>query len=215
MSTAPTATDPKSLSKEDQRRLLECTQDLFGEDDGARERAALALVDFGAPGAMAAARILADRALCKHRKGVWALLHTVADLLSLEVPRQIEADLIAACVDFLVDLRDNEEYVGWMVADTLATHARESDAGPGVDQVHAGFLRALRSPHALPQLGAIYGLAAMAMPEARADLVEAEGALAAAAVEDYLARVLRRLEAGEPPEVFEDPNRPAPDEAIH
>lgn len=203
-----TPKDPtKALSKEEQKKLLSCTARLFADpdaaEDGDRERAALELVDFGPAGAVAVARLLGDAELRKHRKGMWALLHSLADLLSLDIPAETEANLVAAGVEFVLTLDDNSQYVGWMAADALAQHCREDARPTSVDAIFAGFQRALQGDHALRQLAGIYGLAAMEHPDSLSELVQATEGLASREAEAYLARTLERLRAGEPPEVFD------------
>ena len=200
--------DPaKALSKEEQKKLLACTARLFAdpdaEDDGDRERAALDLVDFGPAGAVAVARLLGDPELRKHRKGMWALLHTLADLLSLDIPAETESTLVEAGVEFVLELDDNSHYVGWMAADALAQHCREDARPASVDAIFAGFQKALHGDHALRQLAGIYGLAALEHPDSISELVEAEGGMASKEAERYRKRTLERLRAGEPPEVFD------------
>jgi hypothetical protein len=203
-----TPKDPaKALSKEEQKKLLACTARLFAdpeaEPDGDRERAALELVDFGPAGAVAVARLLGDAELRKHRKGMWALLHSLADLLSLDIPEETEATLVKAGVEFVLELDDNSQYVGWMAADALAQHCREDARPASVDAIFAGFQKALQGDHALRQMAGTYGLAAMEHPDSLSELVDATGGMASREAERYLARTLERLREGEPPEVFD------------
>jgi hypothetical protein len=203
-----TPKDPaKALSKEEQQKLLACTARLFAdpdaEADGDRERAALELVDFGPAGAVAVARLLGDAELRKHRKGMWALLHSLADLLSLDIPEETEATLVKAGIEFVLELDDNSQYVGWMAADALAQHCREDARPASVDAIFSGFQRALQGDHALRQLAGIYGLAAMEHPDSLTELVDVLGGMASDEAERYLARTLERLRGGEPPEVFD------------
>lgn len=203
-----TPKDPaRSLSKDEQKKLLACTARIFsdpeGEDDGERERAALELIDFGPAGAVAVARLLGDRDLRQHRKGMWALLHTLADLLSLDIPAETEATLVEAGLEFLVELDDNAQYVGWMAADALAQHCRNDARPASVDAVFAGFQRLLQGDHALRQLAGIYGLAAMEHPDSLTELVDAIGGMASQEAERYLEKTVARLREGDPPEVFD------------
>ncbi len=197
--------NPKDLTKEEQKRLLECTANLFADSQEARDQAALSLVDFGAAGGMAVIRILGDPELSTHRKGMWALLHTLADLLSLDIPMQLEEDLVEATGNFLLVQEDNDEYVAWMAADVLANHATETPRGAVVDRVWEVFLRCLRSDHPVPQMAGIYGVGSMKHPDAVLTLLDFAGGFSHKAVEDYLESSVGRLRKDESPAVFEVP----------
>lgn len=198
------ALHPRQLDAAGRQRLLQLTADIFGDDDQAREKAALELVDLGPVGARAVAKVLQDADLRRHRKGMWALLHTLADMLCLEIPEDLERELVEAVQVLLATLEDNSEYVAWMAADALVTHHLSGGAREGVrDLITEGFRAGLSSAGSVPLQASVYGLVALGDPEAIPDLVEAEERLEAGPVREYLRASIELLRRGEPPERFE------------
>lgn len=201
--------EAKDLTESEKKRLLELSKQIFGEDDSERETACLALVDFGPVGAKTLIRFFEDPELRANRKAVWALLHTWSDLISLDVPVELEALMIRSVFRLLWILEDNREFVAWMAADGLATHGRQTRRPKVREFIYQGFHRNFADRSALGQMGAIYGLAALGEKEALPEILSLASETKGEAVDLYLEETVARLRQGSPPGLFEEPVEPS------
>lgn len=196
------ALHPRDLDPEVAARLVERMAAIFNEDPRVRDRAAIDLVDFGPPGAQALLRVLRDGELSENRAGLVALLHTLADFLSLEIPEDLQRELLEAGVSRLAQMEDDAEGATWTLADTIAEHGLSSRGERVRDKLVAALVRVLEAPHLGGRLGAVYALARLADPAGVKAMRDLSEVTADPDMLRYLRATLGRLDAGEEPEVF-------------
>lgn len=193
---------PRDLPPGESEKLVGLMQRIFGTDERAADAAAVDLVDFGPSGAQALLGVMADPEFRKQARGMWALLHALADFLSLEVPQDLQENLVAGAFDFLASLTHNRLGVAWLTADVLAHHLSDTRGPRMLDRLRAGFVACLAAPVPVVQKAAIYGLAAMGDQRSLEELFTAGARLTDPDALAYLARTRTRAEAGAEPEVF-------------